>query len=408
DGSNPKWMGRVKDVADKMVYTSMQKLTMSNGIELTVPWELRNCGMGGRHTEKEFPESNISLQESMFVPLSPKDYEDAQEMTLTLQTRLKEIIENAEGCTVKGIGTEGGIASYIKKEAGDILPVERLWRMQKQAILDCGYVPGTDVAMAIDPAASELEQAYREEKGLSGAEAVGNYLAWRDKDKKVLSRDDLLEIYYKAIDNDIPIISIEDGFAEDDDAGWKLLMDKLGDKIHVIGDDYITTKDSTIEEKADQRLINTALIKFNQIGTCTEGLLAILTAKGKGTQTVISHRSKSPIDDFEAHVALAANSLGLKVGGGSNSERLYKYESVVKIMREVSKKIQQPNPIQPENGKKLEELTDIFINDLTITEIIAREAATNAGIPTVALEIKVGLPGNVKYGELFSFEGSTP
>ncbi|MBN2543714.1 hypothetical protein JXI42_12685 [bacterium] len=403
------WSGTVKNVKEIMTYARIQKEKMPDGSQKWVPWQFRNCGMGGRHTEKEFPESNINLQESMFIPLSVESYEDAQEMTVNLQTRLKEIIENAEGCTVKGIGTEGGIAAYIKKEKGDILPAQRLWRMQKQAILDCGYVPGKDVAMALDPAATELENAYREEKALSGSETVGMYLAWRDKDKTVLSRDELLQIYKNAIEEeDLPIISIEDGFAEDDDEGWRILMRELGEKIHVVGDDNITTKDSSIEEKAEKGLINAALIKLNQIGSVTEGILAMLTAMGKGIHTIVSHRSKSPIEDFEAQVALAANSLGLKAGGGSNSERLFKYEAVVKVIGETVKNDFRAKEKAEITSGQIDEATNEFMNKLTITGIVAREASTNAGIPTVGVDIEVGIPGNEKYKKMLTFEGATP
>jgi enolase len=401
------WNERVGKIKEIMVNARMQKVELPNGREEWVPWEFRNCGMGGRHTEKEFPESNISLQESMFVPLSAKDYEDAQEMTVNLQTRLKEIIETAEGCAVKGTGTEGGIAPYVKKEAGDILPVQRLWRMQERAIRDCGYVPGKDVVIALDPAASELEKAYRKSAGVE--EEIGMYQAWRDENEPILSRDDLLGIYQKAIeDENLPIISIEDGFAEDDDEGWKMIMEKLGDKIHVIGDDNITTKDSSIEEKAEKGLLNAALIKLNQIGTVTEGVLAMLTAIGKGLQTVVSHRSKSPMEDFEAQVALAANSLGLKAGGGSNPERLYKYESVVKVIREAIAKIEKEKEGAISPDKDFELLTERCVGDLSITEVIAREAPTNAGLPTVAAELKIGVPGSEEFGKLLTFEGSTP
>jgi enolase len=401
------WRERVKKIKEIMVDTRMQKVELLSGREEWVPWEFRNCGMGGRHTEKEFPESNISLQESMFIPLSARNYEDAQEMTVNLQTRLKEIIETAEGCAVKGTGTEGGIAPYVKKESGDILPVQRLWRMQKQAIKDCGYVPGRDVVIALDPAASELEKAYRKSTG--AGDEIGMYQAWRDENAPMLSRDDMFEIYRKAIeDEDLPIISIEDGFAEDDDTGWKMIMEGLGDKIHVIGDDNITTKDSSIEEKAEKGLINTALIKLNQIGTVTEGVLAILTAVGKGLQTVVSHRSKSPMEDFEAQVALAANSLGLKAGGGSNPERLFKYESVVKVVREAIERIEKEQEGRISIDKDFETLTGRCVGDLSITEIIAREAPTNAGLPTVAIELKIGVPGSIEFGKLLTFEGSTP
>ncbi len=399
--STETWAGMVAKVKAMLVHTRMQNMDLPSGQTVSVPWEFRNCGMGGRHTEKEFPESNISMQESMFIPLSAKDYEEAQEMTVNLQNRLKEIIENEEGCTVKGIGTEGGVAAYIKKEASDTLPVQRLWRMQKQAIIDCGYVPGQDVAMAIDPAMSECQNAYREATGLE--EAVGTYQAWRDKEQKVLSRDDVLEIYRKAIeDDDLPIVSIEDGFAEDDDEGWRILMKSLGDRVIVIGDDSVTTKDSSIERAADEGLNNAALIKLNQIGTVCEGMLAMLTGIGKKLQLVVSHRSKSPIEDFEAQTALSSKAMGLKCGGGSNSERVHKYESVSRIIRAA---IQQTEKV---TKKEAESLADKFIKDLTITEIVGREASTNTGIPTVGIEVKAGIPGSGKYENLLVFEGATP
>ena len=388
-----------------MIHTRMQGIILKGRREVRVPWEFRNCGMGGRHTEKEFPESNISFQESMFIPLSAKDYEEAQEMTVALQTRLKEIIENSEGCAVKGIGTEGGIAAYIQKDADDILPVQRLWRMQKQAIKDCGYIPGKDVLMALDPAASELENAYKETTGAK--DEIGMYEAWRDDKQLVLSREELFEIYRKAIEeDDLPIVSIEDGFAEDDDDGWELLMEKLGDRIHIVGDDNITTKDSSIEEKADRGLINTALIKLNQIGTVTEGTLALLTAIGKNLEIIVSHRSKSPLEDFEGQVALAANSLGLKAGGGSNSERLYKYESVTKVLREMHQKLTKEKIEEMRPSEKLAVQT--FTENLAITEIIGREASTNTGIPTVAVEVKAGIGRSGDYCKLLTFEGATP
>ncbi len=192
-----------------------------------------------------------------------------------------------------------------------------------------------DVALALDPALSELEIAYREEFDVP--DAVGMYLFWRDHAKKVLDRDGVLAIYEQAIrKHDIPILSIEDGFSENDTAGWRLLLDSLGDRILVIGDDLVTTNDRTIEAAANQGLINTVLVKANQIGTLYETLLAILVALGKGLEVVVSHRSKSPNDDMEAHIALAANALGLKAGGGANTERLVKYQAVATQMERIA------------------------------------------------------------------------
>jgi enolase len=355
--------------------------------------------MGGRHTEKEYPESNISFQEMMFLPLCMNNYEEAQMITVSLQTRLKEIIENEEGARVMGIGLEGGLAPYIDKAAEDTIPEERMWRVAVQAIKDIGYKPGEEIAIAFDPAVSELSNAYREE--FNQEDSIGMYYFWRGEEKVLMSRDQLLELYKKIIMT-IPIVSLEDAFSEDDYEGWRLLLEELGDKIFVIGDDLVTTKDSTIEECADKKLINTALIKANQIGTLSETILAILVALGKGLEVVVSHRSKSPNDDMEAQIALAANALGLKCGGGSNTERLFKYGAVTKIMNDMAKAT-----VQTAEGNTSSKIDEV-IDDLIITDIIAYEEPTNAGIPTVGVEVYAGIKGNDKFRKVIKFSGSTP
>ena len=383
------WLEKCPELKRKMMQDRIQEAIHPLLGPVTAPWQFRNCGMGGRHTEKEYPESNISMQEAMFLILSARDYQDAQELTVRLQNRLKEIIEKEEGCRVMGIGLEGGLAPYIEK--GDYpLPEVRLWAMMKQAIAECGCRPGVDVAIALDPAMSELENAYRAEFDMP--DSVGMYLFWRDKAKVTRDRDSVLDIYIKAIeDYEIPILSIEDGFSEDDFEGWKLLLDRMGDRIFVIGDDLVTTNDQTIETAASQGLINTALIKANQIGSLYETLLAMLVALGKGLDLVVSHRSKSPNDDMEAQIALAVNSLGLKAGGGANTERLIKYQSVTELMLKVSE-------AGGENALRSGE-------QAVVRKVRAYEEPTNAGIPTVGVTMELVLPAA---GVLLKFRGSTP
>ena len=383
------WEERVGQAKETMLAGRLQEAVHPRLGPVTAPWQFRNCGMGGRHTEKEYPESNISMQEAMFLILGASNYQDAQEITVRLQNRLKEIIEKEEGCRVMGIGLEGGLAPYIDR-GGYPLPEIRLWAMMKQAIQECGYRPGADVALALDPAMSELEIAYREEFGVS--DSVGMYLFWRDKTKLVLDRDGVLDVYRKAIrDYDIPILSIEDGFSEFDHEGWKLLMAELGDELLIIGDDLVTTNDRTIEEAAELSLINTVLIKANQIGTLEETLLAMLVGLGKGNELVVSHRSKSPNDDMEAHIALAANALGLKAGGGSNTERLVKYQTVATLMESIAEA--EPQEDRAEDRKAM------------VRRVSAREEPTNAGIPTVGVEVEVALPDA---GVSLSSRGATP
>jgi len=357
--------------------------------KVTLPWQFRNCGMGGKHTEKEYPESNISMQEAMFIILGVTNWQESQEMTVRLQNRLKEIIEKSEGSRVMGIGLEGGLAPYVEK-ADYALPELRLWTMMKQAIEECGYQAGKDVAIGLDPATSELENAYRKEYGMP--DSVGMYLFWRDKAKISLDRDGILAIYKEAIQkHEIPIISIEDGFAEDDHEGWKMLLNEMGDRLWIIGDDLITTNDHTIEIASQEGLNNAALIKANQIGTLYETILAMLVALGKNQELVISHRSKSPNDDMETQIALAVNSMGIKAGGGANTERLFKYQSGIVLMRKLE---EGANPISLKDGEQA-----------LIRKFNSYEESTNAGIPTVGLEIEIQVPS---VGALLKFKGATP
>jgi enolase/phosphohistidine swiveling domain-containing protein len=383
------WLEQCPELKKKMVRDRIQEAVHPLLGPVTAPWQFRNCGMGGRHTEKEYPESNISMQEAMFLILNARDYQDAQELTVRLQNRLKEIIEKEEGCRVMGIGLEGGLAPYIEK--GDFpLPEVRLWSMMKQAIAECGCQPGTDVAIALDPALSELENAYRDEFDMP--DSVGMYLFWRDKAKVILDRDAVLEIYVKAIEEyEIPLLSIEDGFSEDDYEGWRLLLDQLGDKVFVIGDDLVTTNDQTIETASSEGLMNAALIKANQIGSLYETLLAMLVALGKGMDLVVSHRSKSPNDDMEAQIALAVNSLGLKAGGGANTERLVKYQAVTELMLKAAES-GGGNALR--SGQRAE-----------IRKLRAYEEPTNAGIPTVGVTLELSIP---TAGVQLKFKGATP
>ncbi|MGQ9664845.1 MAG: hypothetical protein ACUVUH_05875 [bacterium] len=393
------WLNKVKKFKEMMVKERIQEIALPSGEKVCAPWQYRNCGMGGRHTEKEYPESNISMQEMMFVPLCAKNYEEAQMITVALQTRLKEIIEKSEGARVMGIGLEGGLAPYIAKDPGDVVPEQRMWRMAVQAIKDIGYKPGDDIALAFDPAVSELSNAYREE--FNQPDAIGMYYFWRGEEKVVMSRDQLVELYKKTI-QEIPIVMLEDAFAEDDYEGWRLLMKELGDKIFVVGDDIVTTKDSTIERCADDGLMNTSLIKANQIGTLSETLIAMLVALGKGLDLLVSHRSKSPNDDMEAQIALSANAMGLKCGGGANTERLFKYGSITKIMKELE------GTLTKKYARKDDTESRNFLNNLVITDIIAYEEPTNAGIPSVGVNIYAGIPESEEFKKILKTTGSTP
>jgi len=416
------WFSKAAELKAKLLATRTMEVDLGNGSKVRAPWQYRNCAMGGRHTEKEYPESNISMQEGMFMPLSAQTYEESQEMTVKLQGRLKEIIESAPGAKVMGIGLEGGLAPYIDKEASDKVPEQRMWRMMKQAILDCEYIPGVDVAIALDPAASELENAYRDETGQK--DATGMYRFWRDKSKVDMSRDDVLKLYEEAMHDDVPVLSIEDGFGELDHAGWNLIMDKLGDKIFVVGDDLVTTKDTNIEKCAKNGEINATLIKANQIGTLSETVLAMLASLAYDAELIVSHRSKSPNDPFEAEISTAMNAFGLKAGGGANTERLQKYGRVLEILtiaekgqRKISDKERKAiekdlqdlvtaltgqKDVALAKGVAEMDIAALMIRMLAIEAITGNEEPTNAGIPTAAATLLLGRSGTIR------FKGSTP
>ncbi len=341
----------------------LQELQLPDGRIVFAPWEFRNSIQGGRHTEDMG--GNLSFQELMFLPLTAKDYIEAQRVTNMLQSRAIQIIQDTEGLNFVGIGLEGGIvASYARGES-DVLPEERALRVAVQAIEECGFVPDRDVCLALDSAASELSNAYRERTGEK--ESIGQYLFWRAEDPKVLSTDEMVDLYVRWIKK-YPIVSLEDPFGEDDFEGWKKLMRALDKEILIIGDDLVTTKDSSIQRCAEQGLINTALIKANQIGSLSETLLATRVAKQMGLALVVSHRSKSPNEVMEADISFAVGALGLKCGGGANTERLVKYGRVVELMEMAKRGIRITRKLDP---------------DLLISDISAHEEPTNAGIPTV-------------------------
>jgi len=358
---------KLPELHRKLRLHRLQELKLPNGKIVFAPWEFRNSIMGGRHTEEMG--GNLSFQEFMFLPLTAQDYIEAQRVTNMLQSRAIQIIQDTEGLNFVGIGLEGGIVASYTRGKDDALPEERALKVSVQAIEECGFVPDRDVCLAIDAAASELSNAYREHTG--AMDAKGQYLFWRAENPKVMTTDEMVELYIRWVQK-YPIVSIEDPFAEDDHEGWKKLMTALNREILIIGDDLVTTKDSTIRMCAEQGLINTVLVKANQIGTMSETLLATRTGKELGLALVVSHRSKSPNEVMEADIAFAVGALGLKCGGGANTERLVKYGRIVELIEAARKNIKINRNLDPNS---------------VIIDISAHEEPTNAGIPTVGVTV---------------------
>lgn len=269
----------------------------------SIPVPMMNILNGGVHSD-----SGISLQEFMIVPIGAPKINEAirfcSEVYQTLKTLLKK-----EGYTVS-VGDEGGFAPKLgkSKEAVEIIV---------SAIREAGYKPGEDIAVALDPAASEF---YRN----------GGYLF----DGETKTSKEMIDYYEKLVD-EYPIISIEDGLAEQDWDGWRLMTERLGDKIQLVGDDIFVTNPGIFKRGIEQKIANSILIKPNQIGTISETLETIEMARRYNYKTVLSHRSGETEDTFIADLGVATNIGQLKTGAPARSERVAKYNQLMRIDKEL-------------------------------------------------------------------------
>lgn len=269
--------------------------------ELPVP--MMNVINGGAHAQ-----NSLDAQEFMIVPAGADNFKEALRMGVEVFQTLKGVIKDKGYST--GVGDEGGFAPQISttREALDTLMV---------AIEKTGYKPGKDIFIALDPAASEF---YKK----------GKYHI----DGNVWGSDKLVE-FYDSLIKDYPIISIEDGFAQNDWKGWKKFTDKCASKIQIVGDDIFVTNPKIFSEGIRQGIANSILIKLNQIGTVTETLTTIEIAKRAGYTCVISHRSGETEDTFIADLAVATNVGQIKTGSASRSERIAKYNQLMRIEEEL-------------------------------------------------------------------------
>ena len=268
---------------------------------MTMPVPMMNVINGGAHAD-----NSLDLQEFMLVPLGLPTFRDALRCGSEVFQALKRLLKDKGLSTA--VGDEGGFAPRLANH-------EAALKLILEAIEAAGYKPGTDVSLSIDCASSELyaDGEYTlacEGQTFKPAELVDFLAGWVDK---------------------YPIISIEDGMAEDDWDGWKLLTRKLGKKVQLVGDDIFVTNTKIIEKGIQQGVANSVLIKVNQIGTLTETLAAIEMAKRAGYTAVVSHRSGETEDTTIADIAVAANTLQIKTGSLSRSDRLAKYNQLLRI-----------------------------------------------------------------------------
>lgn len=267
----------------------------------TLPVPMMNILNGGEHAD-----NNVDIQEFMVMPAGAVSFKEALRMGTEVFHNLKTVLKSKGYNTA--VGDEGGFAPNLNSN-------EEALQTIMEAIEKAGYVPGKDIFLALDVASSEMY-----ENGKYNFKGEG----------KVYTSEELVN-YYSNLVNKYPIISIEDGLSEDDWDGWKLLTEKLGNKVQLVGDDLFVTNYSRLNLGINKGIANSILIKLNQIGTITETLDAIELAKTNGYTCVISHRSGETEDTTIADLAVAVNSGQIKTGSASRTDRICKYNQLLRI-----------------------------------------------------------------------------
>ena len=273
-----------------------------------IPVPMMNIINGGQHAD-----NNVDIQEFMIMPLGAPDFREGLRMCSEVFHSLRKVLQGKGYST--GVGDEGGFAPNLKSNAEAVEVI--LEAMEKAK-----YEPGKDLSIALDAAASSF---YKK----------GVYVLAAEK-KPRMSSEKLVR-FYEDLVSKYPIVSIEDGHAEDDWEGWKTMTDALGKKIQIVGDDLFVTNKTRLKRGIDLGVANSILIKLNQIGTLSETLETIQTAKEAGYTTVISHRSGETEDTYMADVAVAMNCGQIKSGSVSRSERLAKYNQLLRIEEELGR-----------------------------------------------------------------------
>ncbi len=271
----------------------------SGAMQMPVP--MMNVVNGGAHAN-----NNLDLQELMIIPVGAPSFREAVRYGAEVFHALKTILHD-KGMSV-AVGDEGGFAPNVANHEAAI-------QMILDAIVKAGYIPGEQIALGLDCAASEF---YKDGKYALAAEGLN------------LSAEEWTEVLATWVDK-YPIISIEDGMAEGDWDGWKILTERLGKKVQLVGDDLFVTNTKIFKEGIDKRIANSILIKINQIGTLTETFAAIEMAKRAGYTAVISHRSGETEDTTIADIAVGCNAGQIKTGSLSRSDRMAKYNQLLRI-----------------------------------------------------------------------------
>jgi enolase len=274
-----------------------------------LPVPLMNVLNGGKHAD-----NNLDFQEFMIVPLGAPSFREALRMGAEVFHNLKKVLSDRHLST--SVGDEGGFAPNLKStdEALEVLA---------RAVEQAGYKPGEQVAFALDPATTELFDEAKK-RGKTG------YCFFKSRPDHVASSDELIALWQDLCKR-WPICSIEDGLAEDDWAGWQKLTRTLGERVQLVGDDLFVTNTKRLQEGIDKGVANSILVKVNQIGTLTETLAAIELARRNAYTAVISHRSGETEDTTIADIAVATNAGQIKTGSASRTDRIAKYNQLLRI-----------------------------------------------------------------------------
>jgi len=275
--------------------------------ESKLPRPMMNILNGGQHAK-----GSTDIQEFMIVPVGAKNFKEGLRYGAEVFHTLKKIL--AEKGLSTTVGDEGGFAPKLGSNEGAL-------ELIMEAITKAGYIPGKDIALAIDVAATELY-------------SDGKYNL--KIENKTLSDEEMIELYESWI-NKYPIISIEDGFAEDDWDGWKKMVEKLGSKIQIVGDDLFVTNIERLQKGIDEKAANSILIKLNQIGTVSETTQAIQMARAAGFNSIVSHRSGETEDSTIADFTVGLGTGQIKTGSLCRGERTAKYNQLLRIEEEMEK-----------------------------------------------------------------------
>ena len=275
-----------------------------------LPMPMMNIINGGAHAS-----SGLDIQEFMIIPVGGDCFSDCLRMGAEVFHNLKKILKDKKFSTA--VGDEGGFAPNLENN-------EAALKLIVEAISAAGYEPGADVSLALDAAASEF---YKKGKGKKGSYVL-------KAEGRELSSEEMVDYYERWIDK-YPIISIEDGLAEQDWDNWPIMTERLGNMIQIVGDDVFVTNPEIFARGIDEGLANAILIKLNQIGTLTETLDAIDLARQAGYSTVISHRSGETEDAFIADLVVGVNGGQIKTGSLSRSDRIAKYNQLLRIEEEL-------------------------------------------------------------------------